>query len=555
MRTRMLALLGLAIVLASCGEGPSPSSSPSQTALPSGSQPTASASATPTPSVTAAATPASMPPVVGSPTPTAVPTLPPAPTAAGRWEGEPQLAVARGDPHAVLLGDGRVLVVGNDEAYESCVRPDSVESETFDPARRAWTDGPALNAPRAQFAAVSVTGGALVTGGVTAGAPDESGYAANHQSISSTYTFDPATAPAAWARRGLLDRARTLPIAATLRDGRVLVAGGYYLSGREEGSVGAPGGITLAAWPGRDAPGGGAGPFGDISPPTPVPALATAEVFDPATGRWSGTGALRLARIDAPVVTLEDGRVLVAGSTPVSGWNYTEPRVDARAYRTAEVYDPATGRFRLTGEYPEPDWTLLARWGPYPISRTEAGSPGALVPLDDGGALLVGQEINWSIFPLELQGSVTRTLRYEPASNAWTVIDQVVEAHPYVEQPTPTEIVVPGRTRPGAAAVRLADGRVLIAGGRDPAVVGEDGHPLTDAADLYDPAADTWYAVAPMPEERAGGAAVLLRDGSVLLVGGTGPGPTCFNQAEEGCDACGSALTGTSSVVRFIPGR
>lgn len=63
-------------------------------------------------------------------------------------------------------------------------------------------------------------------------------------------------------------------------------------------------------------------------------------------------------------------------------------------------------------------------------------------------------------------------------------------------------------------ATRLADGTVLIAGGRTPA--GE-----LDSAELYDPATDSFRAAAPMNRPRSGATATLLPDGRVLVAGGS----------------------------------
>jgi hypothetical protein len=66
-----------------------------------------------------------------------------------------------------------------------------------------------------------------------------------------------------------------------LRDGRVLVSGG-------------------------DTPIACAHSCGTVS-------AASAEVYDPATGVWSPTGSMSVARATHLSVTLADGRVLVAG--------------------------------------------------------------------------------------------------------------------------------------------------------------------------------------------------------------------------------------------------
>lgn len=530
MRARFAGLLGAAIIAASCG---SPSATPSPT-------PTAAPSISPSPTVDPDASP--------SPGQTAAPTLSPEPAAEGRWETTGPMALARGLPRAVLLGDGTVIVVGNDDDVGyGCVRADSIQSETWDRASGTWSAGPSLNAPRADFAAAQVAGGGvLVTGGVTAGVTSQWGDQNKHQSYSSTYVLDPRTEPAGLSRVGLLDRARTLPSSAMLLDGRVLVAGGYYLDGIESGAAPASG-IRLASY--RGSAGGsmpGARTFGDVAPPHIAPTWATAELYDPATGSWSGTGPLRYARVGAPAVTLVDGRVLVVGSARVwLSWNYTQAIVDDRAYATAEIYDPRTGRFSLTGDLPPVDWSPLARWGPYPVSSEGVRSPGALVALADGGALLVGEVTEWWVPALGRSGTTVRTMRFDPGG-AWTLVDERVQASNPDDPTAPIEVLVDGHARGDSRAVQLRDGRVLIAGGR--VATGDEATP-TSTADLYDPATNTWLELPPMPEPRAGGAAVLLDDGSVLVVGGDDGQPTCL---QEQCD-CGEGSTGTSSAVRFIP--
>ena len=65
-----------------------------------------------------------------------------------------------------------------------------------------------------------------------------------------------------------------------------------------------------------------------------------------------------------------------------------------------------------------------------------------------------------------------------------------------------------GTPRSGHTAVRLLDGRVLVAGG---------GGENDTSAELYDPDSGTWSATGNMAKPHACFPATLLRDGKVLV--------------------------------------
>src|SRR6185436_2222773 len=66
------------------------------------------------------------------------------------------------------------------------------------------------------------------------------------------------------------------------------------------------------------------------------------------------------------------------------------------------------------------------------------------------------------------------------------------------------------------AAVVLQDGRVLVTGGKT------TGGGVTNAAEVYSPALNSWIVIGSMADARSGHTAVLLNDGHVLLAGGEG---------------------------------
>jgi alpha-tubulin suppressor-like RCC1 family protein len=272
---------------------------------------------------------------------------------------------------------------------------------------------------------------------------------------------------------------------------------------------------------------------------------SSTKLFDPATGQWTPTDLLNTARRDPIGATLPDGRVLVVGGTYSVGFDGEEDFFDpsgraswpeSRELTSAEIYDPRTGRWTRTGSlhdpasagdaYTLPDGRVLAvgrvltgGWvggsdaGPVevfdPATRkwTPAGSlarPGtsASVVLDDGSLLVIG-----GVTYDEVDG-VTRPLpdvsRFDPATGTTRQV-----------APLPS-----GRS--GAIAVRLRDGRVLVAGGiiEEHAGAADDVAPPTDTALVYDPGADVWSQAPPMPFADSPGQGLLLADGSVLVVGG-----------------------------------
>jgi Kelch motif len=217
--------------------------------------------------------------------------------------------------------------------------------------------------------------------------------------------------------------------------------------------------------------------------------IGTAELYDPGAGTWSRTGSLRRARAGASAVTLADGRVLVAGGGAgipegSEGWYGF---VDVLS--SAELFDPKTGTFSATGKLP---WEAI-----------EA----PLVGLPDGGALMVANG---------------RAARFDASTGDWS------------ETP-PMGLRTDLRT-----VVALDDGSVLVAGGMPDweNTTPDPEKPYSSRAEIYDPDADRWVEVTPMPIGRAGGAGVLLADGSVLIAGGRGaagePGdPSCPDAAME----------------------
>jgi hypothetical protein len=264
---------------------------------------------------------------------------------------------------------------------------------------------------------------------------------------------------------------------AQLQDGRVLVAGG--LDGQRattsaeiydpESGTFSPTGSTQFAFELRSAvtlQDGRILVFGNAD------GKPNAEVYDPATGKFSRTGSMTIGRWSAGAALLQDGRVLVAGgSVP----EYEPGTMGPLWYEsvTAEIYDPQTGKFSSTGE----------------MAGGMLGPTTAVLP--DGRVLLIGD--------------VGEPELYDPASGTFGPTGAFVE------------------DRHVCSATVLPDGRVLIAGGvESEPPEGTEDYRVLESTEYYDPITDTFTSGAPMPTARLGHVALLMPDGSVLIIGGEG---------------------------------
>jgi hypothetical protein len=158
----------------------------------------------------------------------------------------------------------------------------------------------------------------------------------------------PARNAGAFSPTGSLVTARFGETVTLLQDGRVLIAGGDNAGTAElydprtglfspTGSMTAvrDGGHTATLLSdGRVLIAGGSQPDGSSG----FKALASAELYDPATGKFTATGSMSTAHLDHTAMLIAGGRVLVAGGTNGSMW-----------LASAELYDPATGKFSPTG--------------------------------------------------------------------------------------------------------------------------------------------------------------------------------------------------------------
>jgi N-acetylneuraminic acid mutarotase len=434
--------------------------------------------------------------------------------ASGTWAATGRMIAPRVGATAAVLADGRVLVAGgygNCGAVTGCQQLDS--AELYDPGTGSWsTTGPMTSARADSTATLLADGTVLVAGGL--GYTNCKPAGCDHRQLASAELYDPGTG--SWAAISNMLDGRVGHTATLLRDGKVLVAGGFD----------------------------GAGP------------LRTAELYDPANGSWTATPDMRVSRVFFTATLLLDGRVLVAGDSKIA--LLYDPGSETPPPPTARVTAAPTLRaasWTATGKMitPREDHTAtLLRDGKVLVAGGAAGVPGM------GGTEIASAEL------------------YDPASGTWTAIGSMIDARAYhtatllgdgrvlvaggyccynpdagAEALASAELYDPASgtwtatgsmltPHGGGTATLLPDGKVLVSGGHGTSRV-------TTSAELYDPASGTWTATGSMLTPHGGGTATLLPDGRVLMAGGYGTsGQT---RTAELYDPASGTWTATGSMV------
>jgi N-acetylneuraminic acid mutarotase len=341
---------------------------------------------------------------------------------------------------------------------------------------------------------------------------------------------------------GALREARSQHTATLLADGRVLVAGGRggdataTLASTElfdpKTSVWLPGppmtspraghtGTLLDD--GRVLVVGGTAPARDGTPR--LEALDSAEVFDPKTKAWRAVGALADARNGHTATKLLDGTVLVVGGA----------RPVHQHLSTVERFDPARNTFSTAAPLAQGRWlhdaVRLADGSVVVLGgRSNQGAVDAGAPLPKPGVALDTAERfdtatgRWDAVPplteprqrtavigvghrVIVFGGQTTTMStnyvewWEPGATGWTQL----QSH--------LSVPIAGHT-----ASVIGSGDVLVVGGEPPQAVD------TARAQRWVAASQKWCLAGTLRTSRKAHAATVLKDGSVLLSGGTSAG-------------------------------
>lgn len=291
--------------------------------------------------------------------------------------------------------------------------------------------------------------------------------------------------------------------------------------------------------------------------------LASAELYDPSTGKFTPTSDMNTSRAWHTAILLANGKVLITGgvqdsqlSTFLVSAEIYDPSIgtfaptgnmilggrvrstllpDGRVFvfedgNAGEIYDPASGTFALTSAYTSPSPVLV--------------DTATLLP--DGRVLVAGCAVQCSVGTAEVYDSQTGMFSATGPRRAWDIIstatllingtvlfvegnDSAVPDDAEIYDPTSgvfTHIGFTSDVHEFSAAARLPDGTVLIAGGQ---VAGGNGNP---SAELYVPATSMFNSAGNMITGRHEHTATLLPDGTVLLAGGYSIWPTPTSSAE-----------------------
>lgn len=220
----------------------------------------------------------------------------------GAWSATAPLAAGRIGHTATLLDDGRVLVAGGLTVVKDKGYTYAESAELFDPATRTWAPTGSMSLGRTEHTATLLgDGNVLVSGGQGAGVGP---------ALRDSTVFDPGTGTWSVVPR-LLETERSSHSATRLADGRILLIGGST----------------------KQEHGGGGDP------------VQSSELFDPARQSWSVAPRLAQPRLAHTATMLPDGKILVVGGFArlISGRRVPPP------VASAELYEPSTRRWSQTG--------------------------------------------------------------------------------------------------------------------------------------------------------------------------------------------------------------
>jgi len=314
----------------------------------------------------------------------------------GMWASTGKTIIDSYGSAVVLLSDGKVLVAGGESIATNRTLS---TAELYDPRTNTWTATGSMLTTHSAQGILLRNGLVLVAGGCNTWIKD----VGCTSLTGSSELYDPRTGT--WTATGSMVTPRFGNPLTLLPDGKVLATGGC----------------------GRVA---STGPCATI--------VASAEVYDPHTGRWSRTGSMDTPRYGHTATLLPNGNALIIGGCNSSQYVYG----CSQSLATAELYDSHTGA-----------WTATS-------SMTTPRASHTATLLSTGQVLVAG---GYTACCYNSAPANTSAELYDPSTGTWTA----------------TASLHNGRYAHGA--VLLGDGRVLVAGG---GTSGGNGA-ILDSAELY----------------------------------------------------------------------
>ena len=370
--------------------------------------------------------------------------------------GAPAQAQVTPHPGFVLLAGGQ----GNGQFALA-------SAELFDPSKNLFAAASSMKDAREEHTATVLPGGKILVAG---------GEGATGRALSSAELYDPIRG-AFSVVASKMDTARAQHTATLISgcncpaDGKILIAGGRSATG----SLGAT--------------------------------LRNAELYDPVTGKFIATGAMKATRARHSATLIASGPL--AGNVLIAGGTSDESGGDVA---TAELYDPATGQFASTGRMSTPRENHSATW----LSPSVVSGPLA------GNVLVAG------------------------GGDASAASDSAEVFNPQTAAFSPVGAMSTARTL--QSAVLLAGGKVLIAGGQS------SDTEFLQSAELFDPAHATFAATGTMQNLHAGATATVLENGDALIAGGRSSFADLYDPTAGTFSATGKMVTdvaeSTSTLIR-----
>jgi len=373
------------------------------------------------------------------------------------------VGVSPAEQPGIVTHNGFVLLAGGQGNGQFALS----SAELFDPAKNAFAAASSMKDARTDHTATVLPGGKILVAG---------GEGATGRALSSAEVYDPVS--------GAFSAVASAMVIARAEHTATLISG---CSCPADGQVLIAGGTTAASTLGST--------------------LRSAELFDPVSGTFTATGAMKVTRARHSATLIASGPL--AGNVLIAGGLSDESGGDVA---TAELYDPVTGQFTTTGAMSMPRENHTATWlSPSVVAGSLAGS----VLVAGGG---------------DVSAPTDSAEVFNPQTAAFSPVGAMTTA------------------RTMQSAILLPTGKVLIAGGQS-----SDTNFLV-TAELFDPVHATFAATGSMHNFHAGATATALENGSALIAGGRSSFGDLYDPTAGTFSATGRMITdvaeSTSTLIR-----